>query len=230
VKNDFCKLPEETIQQLPDRYRGLLLSRFVQQHGFVLVPADTFGEMVDIITESAQEHALAIAGQEEATAEVGYADFYRLLKAGTIMKLTDAELGTVLAALRQWQRLPQIDRDNDPIANSEGAVRDVLSAEDIDRLCERLNTEVAADVRREVFAAFDMNTGELYAHGSAAVPVALDGFPTTEQILQQKFEDFVNNATAGGAVFVGRLSCEQVERLVESARQAEIDEEEDLTL
>ena len=55
MKNDFCDLNEAVINRLPRRYIGFLASpfQFNVQGGFVLVPTDTFKEMVDIIAETA---------------------------------------------------------------------------------------------------------------------------------------------------------------------------------
>jgi len=55
VKNNFCRLSEHEIKTLPEKYQGLLFSPF--QHnvkdGFVLVPTDSFAEMVEFITDLA---------------------------------------------------------------------------------------------------------------------------------------------------------------------------------
>jgi hypothetical protein len=57
MKNDFCDLPQEAIHELPERFKGFLLSPFQHnvKNGFVLVPADAFKEMIDIIAEYAQQ-------------------------------------------------------------------------------------------------------------------------------------------------------------------------------
>ncbi|MDU8350930.1 hypothetical protein RYA05_03360 [Pseudomonas syringae pv. actinidiae] len=55
MKNDFCDLPQAEIFALdvPIDLKGLLLSpfQFNQQHGSVIVPTETFKEMIDVITE-----------------------------------------------------------------------------------------------------------------------------------------------------------------------------------
>jgi hypothetical protein len=58
LKNNFCDLPQQDIHKLPERFKGFLLSPFHLnvKDGFVLVPDDTFKEMIDIITEYAQTH------------------------------------------------------------------------------------------------------------------------------------------------------------------------------
>lgn len=58
MKNDFCDLPQGEINalQIPDTVKGFLLSpfQFSQQNGFVYVPAESFKEMIDLITAHAQ--------------------------------------------------------------------------------------------------------------------------------------------------------------------------------
>lgn len=66
MKNDFCDLPQRDIAALdvPDAVKGFLLSpfQFNRQNGYVLVPEDSFKEMIDIITEHAQ--ALHVQAQK----------------------------------------------------------------------------------------------------------------------------------------------------------------------
>lgn len=56
MKNDFCDLSQDEIHNLPDRFKGFLLSpfQFNKSNGFVMVPEDSFKEMIDIIGECAQ--------------------------------------------------------------------------------------------------------------------------------------------------------------------------------
>jgi len=52
--NPFCDLDEAAVLATPQKFHGLLLSNFVaEKNGFVLVPADTFKDMIDIIAEAA---------------------------------------------------------------------------------------------------------------------------------------------------------------------------------
>jgi hypothetical protein len=55
MKNDFCSLDEDVIYRLPRRYIGFLASpfQFNVRDGFVMVPADTFKELIGIIVETA---------------------------------------------------------------------------------------------------------------------------------------------------------------------------------
>ena len=55
MKNDYCHLNEEEIHALPKRVRGFLLSPFQhnREAGYVMVPEDTFQEMINIIVEFA---------------------------------------------------------------------------------------------------------------------------------------------------------------------------------
>lgn len=59
MKNDFCDLPQEQIRALriPDDVAGYLLSPFQysQENGYVWVPAESFKEMIDLITAHALE-------------------------------------------------------------------------------------------------------------------------------------------------------------------------------
>jgi hypothetical protein len=57
MKNDYCKLPEKQIHALPERFKGFLLSGFQHnlRNGFVMVPEDTFQEMIEIIAEYAEQ-------------------------------------------------------------------------------------------------------------------------------------------------------------------------------
>lgn len=61
MKNDYCSLTQEEIALLPDRFKGFLLSPF--QHnlkgGYVLVPEDSFKDMIAVIAEYAGKEALA---------------------------------------------------------------------------------------------------------------------------------------------------------------------------
>ena len=52
MKNDYCDLPHEDIERLPEQVRGLLLSpfQFTVEGGYVRVPEDTFKHMIDLIT------------------------------------------------------------------------------------------------------------------------------------------------------------------------------------
>lgn len=60
------------------------------------------------------------------------------------VRLSDRELATVLAALRFWQRALAENEDEAPVADH--FVEDIrpLSCEEIDELCERLNTETGS--------------------------------------------------------------------------------------
>lgn len=133
------------------------------------------------------------------------------------MKLSDAELATVLAALRHWQsEVPQADRDNDPIANNEGAAQVLVDA-DIDRLCEKLNTEMMIEpedgLRRKVFAVVDLDTGDLVSFSSVATKDDLDA--------EAQFGAAIDDAQANGDSYaVLKLSRDQVERLLESVKTA----------
>lgn len=57
MKNDFCDLPRSQIMELkiPDEMIGFLLSpfQFSKQNGLVLVPEESFKEMIDFITQYA---------------------------------------------------------------------------------------------------------------------------------------------------------------------------------
>ena len=57
------------------------------------------------------------------------------------MKLTNPEIGTILAALRLYQR--RLLRGGIPVEiddlATDGGEHDALTAEEIDRLCERIN-------------------------------------------------------------------------------------------
>lgn len=55
MKNKYCDLPQAEIHKLPERFKGFLLSGFQYnlKDGFILVPEDTFKEMIDIIAEYA---------------------------------------------------------------------------------------------------------------------------------------------------------------------------------
>lgn len=52
MKNDYCDLPREEIERLPEQVRGILMSpfQFTVEGGYVRVPEDTFKHMVDLIT------------------------------------------------------------------------------------------------------------------------------------------------------------------------------------
>jgi hypothetical protein len=68
VKNEFCDLPQAEIFALniPLDMKGFLLSPFHlnQQNGYVLVPAEAFKELIDLITE----YAILKDGQSEPNA------------------------------------------------------------------------------------------------------------------------------------------------------------------
>jgi len=55
MKNDYCALTMEQIKSVPERFKGFLLSpfQFNLRNGYVLVPEDSFKEMIDIIAEYA---------------------------------------------------------------------------------------------------------------------------------------------------------------------------------
>lgn len=67
MKNDYCNLAQEDIGRLPERFKGFLLSPF--QHnlkdGYVLVPEDSFKEMIAVIAEYAGKEASASRGTED---------------------------------------------------------------------------------------------------------------------------------------------------------------------
>jgi len=59
MKNDYCKLPQEEINQLkiPDKIMGLLRSPFqfnAKIGGYIMIPEDTFQDFVDVTTEYAK--------------------------------------------------------------------------------------------------------------------------------------------------------------------------------
>ena len=58
MKNDFCDLTQAEIRALdvPDTVLGFLLSpfQFNKQNGYVVVPEESFKEMIDLITEHAK--------------------------------------------------------------------------------------------------------------------------------------------------------------------------------
>ncbi|HXU93212.1 MAG TPA: hypothetical protein VFP33_06095 [Gallionella sp.] len=56
MKNNYCKLSNEEIRKLPERFLGFLLSPFQYnlRNEMVVIPEDTFQEMIDIIAEYAQ--------------------------------------------------------------------------------------------------------------------------------------------------------------------------------
>jgi hypothetical protein len=61
-----------------------------------------------------------------------------------VIRLTDRELATVLAALRYWQR--ELDECGPPpIAEPFDDAITPLTADEIDDLCERLNTTENTD-------------------------------------------------------------------------------------
>lgn len=55
MKNEFCDLPQGEIfaLEVSEDLKGLLLSpfQFNQHNGSVIVPTETFKEMIDVITE-----------------------------------------------------------------------------------------------------------------------------------------------------------------------------------
>lgn len=63
------------------------------------------------------------------------------MTSGILHGMDRRQLGTVLAALRHWQRgTTVLDRTCDPIASDESSFAPLNDAE-IDRLCEGLNHE-----------------------------------------------------------------------------------------
>jgi CTP-dependent riboflavin kinase len=71
MKNNFCDLPQEEINKLPNRFKGFLLSPFhLNKHnGYVMVPDDCFKEMIDIIAEYALTHNVKLTGGLTAESE-----------------------------------------------------------------------------------------------------------------------------------------------------------------
>jgi hypothetical protein len=60
------------------------------------------------------------------------------------MKLDDRELGTVLAALRYWQRGTMFDHNRfapEWEIATDGQTIEALDVDEIDELCEKLNCE-----------------------------------------------------------------------------------------
>jgi hypothetical protein len=57
MKNSYCDLSEKEIKNLPEKYQPFLFSpfQFNLKNGFILVPEDTFKNMIDLITEIAIE-------------------------------------------------------------------------------------------------------------------------------------------------------------------------------
>lgn len=59
MKNDYCSLPQQAIQDLKvsDDVKGVLLSPFQwnERNGYIMVPLDTFKDMTDAITAYALE-------------------------------------------------------------------------------------------------------------------------------------------------------------------------------
>lgn len=55
MKNAFCDLSEDEIAQVPNRYKGFLLTpfQFAQRFGFVMVSPDNFKALIDIVAEAA---------------------------------------------------------------------------------------------------------------------------------------------------------------------------------
>lgn len=53
IKNKYCDLTKEQIDELPERFQGFCLSPFQYNYkdGFILVPEDCFKEMIDMIME-----------------------------------------------------------------------------------------------------------------------------------------------------------------------------------
>jgi hypothetical protein len=72
MKNDYCKLTQEDIVALPDRFKGFLLSPFQHnlRNGCVLVPEDAFEEMIAIIAEYAVKEASAPPGAKAPRIDV----------------------------------------------------------------------------------------------------------------------------------------------------------------
>lgn len=59
MKNTYCRLSQEEIRKLPERFQGFFLSPFQYnlRNEFILVPEDSFQEMIDLLTEAACKEA-----------------------------------------------------------------------------------------------------------------------------------------------------------------------------
>lgn len=69
-----------------------------------------------------------------------------------ICDLTDRQLGTVLAALREWQNSPNRDRRAHIVATDEGRLTPLTDAE-INDLCEDLNFATTGTLQRKRIAS-----------------------------------------------------------------------------
>lgn len=69
MKNDYCNLSYDEIKSVPQRFKGFFLSPFQYnlRNGMVLVPDDTFKEMIALIAELAiKERDTAPQPQEQS--------------------------------------------------------------------------------------------------------------------------------------------------------------------
>jgi len=59
MKNNYCRLSQEDIRKLPERFHGFFLSPFQHnlRNGFIQVPEDSFQEMIDLLTQAACKEA-----------------------------------------------------------------------------------------------------------------------------------------------------------------------------
>jgi hypothetical protein len=59
MKNNYCRLSQEDIKKLPERFQGFFLSPFQYnlRNEFILVPEDSFQEMIDLLTDAACKEA-----------------------------------------------------------------------------------------------------------------------------------------------------------------------------
>lgn len=72
MKNSYCKLSNEQIKKLPERFLGFMLSPFQYnlRNEMVFVPEDTLQEMIDIIAEYALQVAAATPPSPSTAPEV----------------------------------------------------------------------------------------------------------------------------------------------------------------
>lgn len=59
MKNTYCRLSNADIRKLPERFHGFFMSpfQFNLRNGYILVPEDSFQEMIDLLTQAACKEA-----------------------------------------------------------------------------------------------------------------------------------------------------------------------------
>lgn len=105
---------------------------------------------------------------------------------GRLPRLGERELATILASLRHWQSLDQLPAEHLALATNDGAF-DFLANEDIDTLCERLNSP-PADPLHTLLVEFDSRFGDsvqddLEIDGGDAVEWISEFAPQVREVL-----------------------------------------------